>query len=125
VEYGRVNVARLLLEHDADIYAHDNSGRTPLHVAVNGVQHGHVNVARLLLEHGADVNALDNGRNTPLLGAVKHGLLERECLEVARLLVEHGANIDAEDNEDKTAFQVASERKYHNITKLLSDHGSK
>jgi Ankyrin repeats (3 copies)/Ankyrin repeats (many copies) len=115
--FGHVEVSRLLLQHKADIYSHDNEGRTSLHVAA---QNKHINVARLLLEHGADVDARDNVCNTPLLGTVK-----RAGLEVARLLVEHGANIDAEDNEGRTAFQVASNGGYHDIAKLLSEHGSK
>jgi ankyrin repeat protein len=119
--FGRVEVSRLLLQYNADIYANTNEGWTPLHVAA---QHEHVNVARLLLEHGADVNARDNSRNTSLLGAVKRGSPECRRLELARLLVEHGANIDAEDDEGRTAFQVASEYGYRGIAKLLSD-GSK
>jgi ankyrin repeat protein len=55
-----------------------------------------------------------------LLGAVKH-----KRLEVARLLVEHGANVDAKDDKGRTAFQVASEYRHHDIVKLLSDHESK
>ncbi|KAI0277794.1 ankyrin repeat-containing domain protein [Russula aff. rugulosa BPL654] len=112
--HGHVEVSRLLLQHKADICAHDDEDWTPLYTAAN---FGHVYVARLLLEHGADVNAPDNHRNTPLLIAVK----ERH-LEVARLLVEHGADIDAEDDDGRTAFQVASERGHHDIAKLLSDH---
>jgi ankyrin repeat protein len=115
--FGRGEVSRLLLQYKADIYAHDDEGRTPLHVAV---QYGHVNVARLLLEHGADVNARDNNPNTPLLRAVKG-----RRLDVARLLVEHGANMDAEDRKGRTACQVASEYGYHDFAKFLSDHGSK
>jgi ankyrin repeat protein len=120
--FGHVEVSRLLLQYKADINAHDTKGRIPLHVAV---QYKRVNVARFLLEHGADVNARDNRHNTPLLGAVKRGSLKFSGLEVARLLVEYGANIDAEDCEGRTAFQVASKKGYHDIAKLLSEHGSK
>jgi ankyrin repeat protein len=114
---GHVEVSRLLLQYKADIYAHDNEGRSPLYVAV---ECEHVNVARLLLEHDADVNARDNSRDTLFLNAVR-----RRRFEVARLLVELGANIDAEDNKGRTAFQVASECGYHDVTKFLTDHGSK
>jgi ankyrin repeat protein len=75
------------------------------------------------------VNARNNSRDTPLLDALKstdlESGLENRRLEVARLLVEHGANIDAKNDEGMTAFQVASEYGYHDIAKLLSDHGSK
>jgi ankyrin repeat protein len=119
---GQVEVSRLLLQYEADIYARDNNGRTTLHVAV---QYDHVDVARFLLEHGADVNARDNWRNSPLLWAVKPWLFKRANLEVARLIVDNGANIDAEDDEGQTAFQVASDYGYDDIAKFLSNHGSK
>jgi ankyrin repeat protein len=117
--FGHVEVSRLLLQYKANIYARDPEGRTALHVAVKFFG-GHVNVARLLLEHGADMNARDRGRGTPLLRAIQYGRLE-----IARLLLERGADIDAEDNWGQNSFQVASDREYHDIVKLLSDHGSK
>ena len=123
---GQVEISLLLLQYKADIYARDRGGRTPLHLVM---EYGHVNLARLLLEHGADVNARDINRDTPLITAVKYNPIDTGSLkrrfEIARLLVEHGANIDAEDNEGRTAFQVASDRGYHSIAKLLSNNGSK
>ena len=35
------------------------------------------------------------------------------------------ANIDTEDDGGRTAFRVASERGYHDIAKLLSDHSTR
>lgn len=65
---------------------------------------------------GAEVNAQDDSRRTPLL----RGLLF-ERFEAAHLLVEHGANIDAKDDSGRTAFRVASEKKYRDF---LSDRCS-
>ena len=112
-----VEISRLLLQHKADIHAHDHEGRTPLHEAARG---NRVNAARLLLEHSADVDARDNRRNTPL-----HLASEWGCLDVARLLVEHGANIDAEDKYGRTASQLASEERRQDFVQFLSDCGSK
>ncbi len=121
--FGHVEVSRLLLQYKADNNPQGNDGRTPLHVAS---ETGHVDVALLLLEHGADVNARDNNRRTPLHRALGgRGVSDGRCLEVTRLLVEHSANINAEDREGRTAFQIASDKGYHDIARFLSDHDSK
>ena len=119
--YGYVEVSRLLLQYKADIYAHDDEGRTPLHVAA---ECGLVNVARLLLEHGADVNARDNSLNTPLHCASEWRSYPPTGgrLEVARLLVERGVNIDAVDVKGRTAFQVAADLGHHDVANFLSVH---
>jgi ankyrin repeat protein len=52
-----VVLARLLIEHGADVTARNEEGLTPLHFAV---LEGTVELARLLVEHGADVTTQDN-----------------------------------------------------------------
>jgi ankyrin repeat protein len=44
---------QLLLEHEADVAAAGQAGRTPLHIAVS---RGSQEAAGLLLEAGADIN---------------------------------------------------------------------
>jgi ankyrin repeat protein len=53
-EHGHAEVARVLLEHGADIEA--KHIETSLHYAA---KRGHEEVVRVLLEHGADVEARD------------------------------------------------------------------
>jgi len=77
------NVARLLLEHGADVDARDNDGLTALHTAVHFVW---VEVVRVLLEHGANVGAEDKRGRTPLSLAKGY---RRD--EIMKLLLEHGA----------------------------------
>ena len=60
---GYEEVARILLEGDADVTAQDDDGRTPLHVASG---EGHLQVVRALLEHGASTTARDKAGSTPL-----------------------------------------------------------
>ena len=50
---GHTEVARLLIEHDADLYYRDRSGQTPLQAAVN---HGQFQNARLLIKKGVPFN---------------------------------------------------------------------
>ena len=77
------NVARLLLEHGADVNARENDRFTPLHAAA---QNGTVEVVRVLLEYGANVGAEDGGGRTPLQVASSN-----DHDEVVKLLLEHGA----------------------------------
>jgi ankyrin repeat protein len=69
------NVARLLLEHGADVNAQisDGSGRTPLHVTM---EFNRAEVVRVLLEHGANVGAEDRNGRTPFQIASAKGYHE-------------------------------------------------
>jgi hypothetical protein len=81
--HGQAGVARLLLEHDADVNARGDADRIPLHFAC---RYGHTEVVQLLLEYGADVNARDRYSDAPLDDAThnKHH-------DIAQLLLGHGA----------------------------------
>ncbi len=70
-ENGHKTVAKLLLEHKADVESKDIYGRTPLSWAAGN---GHEAVVQLLLEYKADVELKDteNGQ-TPLSWAAKNG----------------------------------------------------
>jgi len=63
----KVAVVRLLLEHGADVHAHDDAegfhGYTALQLAVI---HLHRDISELLLSYGADVYAKDKHGTTPL-----------------------------------------------------------
>jgi hypothetical protein len=78
---GCPNVARLLLEHGADVNVRDNCRETPLHVAA---RYGRVEFVRVLLEHGADVGAVGEDGKTALQVASNEG-----HDEVMKLLSEH------------------------------------
>jgi hypothetical protein len=68
VSHGKIGVARLLLEHRADVDSRDKWGKTPLHLLFEDHGRGNdaLDLARLLLQHGADVNRRDQDNNTPL-----------------------------------------------------------
>ncbi len=56
-------IAELLLKSGADVNVRDNSGTTPLHLAV---KNGNQEIVALLLENKADPNARNNAGETPL-----------------------------------------------------------
>lgn len=62
-EHSKIDMAKLLLDHGADVNAKDDRGVTPLHAAV---WQGDKEVAEFLLVHGADINAKDDQGVTPL-----------------------------------------------------------
>ena len=82
------DVARLLLEHGADVNAQisDGSGRTPLHAAIGSDPSDRAEVVRVLLEHGANVDVEDAKGRTPFQIASANGYDE-----IMKLLSEHGA----------------------------------
>ena len=81
---GRLETARLLLEHGAEVNVRDHlSGRTALIMAVSS---GNPELVELLLAQGADVNAREQGGWTARQYAEKTG---RD--EIRDILVKHGA----------------------------------
>ena len=97
---GRLEIARLLLDHGAKVDASDEFGQTPLHKVSSGKydpEEAGVGVAKLLLERGGDVNGKYKQQSSPLHLAFRHGKLE-----IARLLLNHGANVEALDGFSQT-----------------------
>ena len=76
-------IARLLLEHGADVNARNYRRSTPLHIAV---EDGRVEVVQVLLEYGADVGAEDENGRTAL-----QVVSNKRRDEIVKLLSEHGA----------------------------------
>ena len=68
---GHTDIARLLLEHGANINAADDGGSTAL---MEAALKGHTETVRLLVERGADLNAVDKkcGR-TAMVDAARRG----------------------------------------------------
>lgn len=59
---GRIEVARLLINHGASIEAVNEQGQTALHLAC---RHGHLRTIYLMVESGANVSVKDNVGRTP------------------------------------------------------------
>jgi serine/threonine-protein phosphatase 6 regulatory ankyrin repeat subunit A len=135
-------IARLLIEHGADVNAQDAFGTTPLLAAAGGfhlanvrllIEHGanvraaetisgqtalqrclyDVTIARLLITHGLNVNARDRTGKT--------ALMQCPTPQSATLLLEHGADVDARDNMGRTALMRCSSSQ---VAEVLIAHGA-
>ncbi len=87
VFHGNTEMARLLLEHGADIHAlgyENNHEMTP--PIVLAAWEGGIEVLQLLLEHGADPNSASSNNVSPLSTAIRHGKTDR-----VKLLQQFGA----------------------------------
>lgn len=69
---GDNDIARLLLEHGANIDSLDKSEMTPLLVAISSEN---VKTAKYLIEKGADINARSDSNFTALINAARFGKL--------------------------------------------------
>jgi ankyrin repeat protein len=127
--FGRLEVARELLDYGADANAQNIRGETPLHLVSRG-QHdtheGGVGVVQLLLERSANVNAQDKGCITPLHLACYYGRLE-----IAGALLYNGARlgVNTKDELGQTPLHLVLEGNRSGgdgvgIVHLLLEHGA-
>ena len=122
----RVEIVRMLLDHNANVKVKSEQGETPLHLVSRGHYDSHehgIGVARILLERGVDVNALDKSHRTALHPA------SFGKLEIARLLLDHGANANVENARGETPLHLVSRGRYDSdehgvgIAQLLLERG--
>jgi ankyrin repeat protein len=125
--YGELKVARVLVEHKADVDSQDIEGKTPLHLLLEDTgcdDDDIVDLARLLLEHATDVNIRTTDDWTLLHSAAYWGRLE-----IVRMLLDRGANPNAENKENETPLRLVSRGKYNSqerglgIARLLLGRG--
>ena len=113
-----VEIARLLVDHGANVNAKDEDGTVPLLMC--NPRHPRVLCQlRMLLERGADVNARDPNGYTLLILASMINLLE-----MATLVIEFGADVNAVANNGRTPLSVACRSGYLEFARLLLDNGA-
>jgi ankyrin repeat protein len=95
----RLEVAKSLLDHGANINAATADGQTVLHGAA---QLGDTELMRFLVEHGANVRAIAANGDTPL-----HDAARQLSIEAVRYLIDQGANAHAVTTEGETVVHAA------------------
>jgi ankyrin repeat protein len=147
-ERNNPDLARMLIEHGADLNLPNNYGRTPLHLAV---MYQSTSVAEVLLDAGAEVETKDQWGETPLnqasntvhilstilveSGAILpvkrsslNALLEQAVMygneKAVRRLVTAGAEIWRKSAYGNTPFTLAKYYKHDHIARLLLELGN-
>lgn len=96
-QYGKLDVAKVLLDLGANPDARTRRGRTPLHVACGWKQ---TSVVELLLEYSADVFAKDVQGLVPRRFAELNKDHPEKRAEILRMIDEHTAELEAASNKD-------------------------
>src|SRR6267142_2095817 len=145
---GYSDIARVLLEHGADIEARNLKG-LDWNALDKAASIGEVELIHVLLDHHANVNALDRKNYMPLHCAAMYGqpaaarvLLERGAdidprdhtnrtpmyqsrgEEVARVLVEYGADTNARDSDNQTLLHLVLDKGRTEIARVLLENGA-
>lgn len=113
---GQLNIAQLLLDRGADMYAKSETGECPLHYAAFA---GHKTLVELFLSRKMDVNVQDDQGMTPL-----HHAGGRGCTEILELLLDNGADIHATDRSGMTVLHYAVMFGQKESVKILLDRGA-
>jgi ankyrin repeat protein len=149
-EHTALDVARMLLEHGADVNArletlppyrakldrgNDtmlSTGTTPMLRAAKAADLAGM---RLLLEHGADPALATKNGIDPLMAAAGLGTTEQDttgryktqaqAIEVIELLLEQGLDINATDRRGRTALHGAALQGYDDVVRFLASKGAR
>ena len=106
---GHVQVAKLLLDHGADVNMPPDSYESPLTLSACG---GHFELASLLIERGANLEEVNDEGYTPLMEASREG-----HDDIVNLLISKGKYLNRRSEEEE------HERIIHSRSKCQSKDG--
>ena len=141
VEEHNIEVAKLLIEHGANLEARSWEGWTPLVYSIQGGAYLDLPMIALLLEAGADPNAVPADgppqmpeeelggwvTTTPLMYACESSFIRDSpwsLVDVVRLLLRHGADPNSRNGDGETALSLSILRYRHEVVAVLLDHGA-
>lgn len=114
INQSQIEVVRLLLEADANIYLSTYFEDTPLGLAASK---GNLEIVLLLLQASADPN--NGGLQSPLYAAINI-----EDFEITRTLIEAGADVNSKTESYITPLMVAATRGNLYLVELLVNSGA-
>jgi hypothetical protein len=109
-------MAKLLVEHGADVDILDPSGRSPLWYAV---ERNDIETAKLFISRGASPNVAGDDNIYPLMRAASIG-----NVDLITLLLDNGAYTDIKDELNRTPGFFASQAGHPDILQLLIDRAN-
>jgi uncharacterized protein len=115
-QFGRKDIAELLLRFGADVNsrAHNGLANTPILCAVIG---HHADLVKFLIAHGADVNVPNSAGATPLHKAAVGG----DC-HIMELLLASGARVDARNSGGQSPLMHAQHLGHADAAALLEQY---
>ncbi|KAH8983535.1 ankyrin repeat-containing domain protein [Lactarius akahatsu] len=118
---GDLDVAKLLVEHGADVNTQNKRCATLLHIAASKLN---LESVRVFLDLGARANVKDSRSQTPLHKVLLSKHHRKDRLGIALLLIEGGANVNARDKNHETPLHLASYFLEPKSVRILLDHGA-
>ncbi|KAI1053810.1 hypothetical protein LB507_007482 [Fusarium sp. FIESC RH6] len=110
------SLADLLINNGAELDAVDESGGTPLFLAL---EWGNIEIAKALLSRGVSVTLPDKSGQTPL-----HIVAEQGNVDLARQILDRGADICAQARDGWTPLLYASKEGHCDVVKLFLERGA-
>ena len=116
-QHGNIKLFKYLVEHKANIYKKDDSGKNVLHYACLS---GNVELITLLLQDNVFgitlLNSRDKSGKTPL-----HFAAESGSIEAVKLLIKLGAKVRVKTSRDETVLHFAAKSGNIELVNLLHD----
>lgn len=117
IEYGNIEIMKLLLENGVDTTTCNNLQCTPLQRAG---YIGNFEAVKVLIEYGASVNYRNTMNKTPL-----HYAALGMTFDIIQLLLEKGATVNSQCDMGLSPLQVAARYRDRDIVQLLLQKGAK
>lgn len=110
------DIAKLLLDYQADPYRKDRSGKAPIYYAT---YYGNHLVMNLLISYGEDVN-----QKIPE-GSLLHIAVEKGHTAVVDLLIHKGAQLDIKNSKGEKPLDIAINHGYQRVANRITQEAIK
>jgi ankyrin repeat protein len=115
--FGRVEIARMLIDAGANLDIQDIFGKTILHVAMEG---NYSEITQMLIDAGAKLDIQDRDGETVL-----HWAAWRNYSEITQMLIDAGVKLNIQDKWDRTALHWAVDNNSPETAQMLIYAGAR